>query len=458
MENRARIDRAFPTKIEDQAPSGPQTPELADSSQDAQSLQRALEQRLNERSDAEQPAAVEQAKSNPTVNRILKAAVGIAVIVVFGWFPLQALWQTSSVEAVVNSRLVTLRSPIDGQVVSATNLSSERNVVDQGTVILRIVNSRGDHARLDDLRRHRARLESERPSLAAKLSSAQAAQKDLARQGAQFREGRIRQLEARLAENEATIGVAVARKEEATAAVERASSLVRSGSVSTVELARLTREQTIAQQNEHASRRRLDATEIELVAARQGMFLGDSYNDRPSSVQREEEMRQRADTLTADLAQVEAEIGWLSREIAAEEFRFGNQSEALVRLPVTGRIWEILTTSGEDVRAGQPLARVLDCASTVVTANVTERVYNRLQIGAPARFHPADGTTDVNGTIVNLTGSAGAAANLAISPDALSKEPYRVTVSVPLNGATSDCKVGRTGRVIFESASTPSSQ
>jgi multidrug resistance efflux pump len=368
---------------------------------------------------------------------------------------LQALWQTSSVQAVVNSRLVTLRSPIDGQVVSATNLSSERNVVDQGTIILRIVNTRGDRVRLDDLRRQRARLENERPTLQAKLASTRASQADLARQAAQFREGRIRQLEARLAENEATIGAAVARKEEALAAVERASSLARSGNVSTVELGRLTREQTIAQQNELAARRRLDATQIELTAAREGMFLGDSYNDRPSSMQREEEMRQRIDTLSADLSQVEAELGWVSSEIAAEEFRFGNQSEALVRLPVTGRIWEIMTATGEDVRAGQPLARVLDCSGAVVTANVTERVYNQLQIGAPARFQPADGTADVDGTIVNLTGAAGAAANLAISPDALSKEPYRVTVSIPrLNDHASDCKIGRTGRVIFDSASS----
>jgi multidrug resistance efflux pump len=446
METSVRLDTTSSTRNADQVSPG------AAGSQDAQRLQQTLEQRLNER---QQAAEQKEAPTSPdrTGKRIFKALVGVAVVVIFGYLPIRALWQTSSVEAVVNSRLVTLRAPIDGQVVSATNLASERHVVDQGTQILRIVNTRGDRVRLDDLRRQRAKLENERPSLAAKLTFAQAAQKDLARQAAQFREGRMRQLEARLAENEAAIEVAVARKEEAMAAVERAASLTRSGTLSTVELARLTREQTIAQQNEHAARRRLDATQIELAGAREGTFLGDSYNDRPSSVQREEEMRQRIDTLRADLAQVESEIGWLSSEIGAEEFRFANQSEAQVKLPVTGRVWEIMTAAGEDVRAGQPLARILDCSSAVVTANVTERVYNHLQIGQTALFRPADGSQDVKGTIVNLTGSAGAAANLAISPDALSKEPYRVTVSVPrVDAETQDCKVGRTGRVIFENA------
>jgi multidrug resistance efflux pump len=117
-----------------------------------------------------------------------------------------------------------------------------------------------------------------------------------------------------------------------------------------------------------------------------------------------------------------------------------------------------MTAPGEDVRAGQPLLRLLDCSGAVVTANVTESVYNRLQLGSIAHFRPNDGGAELSGTIVNLTGSAGAAANLAISPDALSKEPYRVTVSIPdLNDAAQGCNVGRTGRVIFsgDRANTP---
>lgn len=447
MDNRARVNQPFAGRPAEQEHAG--TSERGEASLDALGLRRTLEERLTE----EKPAEAPPPPPNRTLKRIFKAVAGVAIVAVFGWLPLQALWQTSSVEAVVNSRLVTLRAPIDGQVVSATRLSTERNVVEEGTVILRIVNSRGDRARLDELRRQRAKLENERPALAAKLASAQAAQKDLARQAAQFRDGRIRQLEARIAESESTIEALVARHEEASAAVERAASLVRSGSVSTVELGRLTRERTFAHNTELAARKRLDATRIELEAAREGTYLGDSYNDRPSSVQREEEMRQRVDTLNADLAQIDAEIGGLSSEIGSEEYRYNNLAEAIVKLPVTGRIWEIMTAAGEDVRAGQPLARVLDCSSTVVTANVTERVYNRLQIGAPARFRPADGSAEVAGTIVNLTGSAGAAANLAISPDALSKEPYRVTVAISQQDAEAkDCKVGRTGRVIFESA------
>jgi multidrug resistance efflux pump len=296
-----------------------------------------------------------------------------------------------------------------------------------------------------------SRLDNERPTLAAKLASSQALQRDLARQASQFREGRILQLQARIAEIQSAIEAAASRREEAAAAVERASSLIKSGSVSTVELARLIRDQSVAQQTEIGARRRLDAANVELSAAKNGTYIGDSYNDRPSSVQREEEMRQRVGDLNADLAHADAEIDWLSHEIVSEQLHYIARSEADITAPVPGRIWEMMTSTGEDVRAGQALLKLLDCNGPVVTANVTESVYNRLQLGEQAKFEPNDSSPEIKGVIVNLTGASGAPANLAINPDALNKEPYRVTVSMPGIGTIGkDCEVGRTGRVVFD--------
>ncbi|WP_433996805.1 HlyD family secretion protein [Bradyrhizobium liaoningense] len=396
---------------------------------------------------AETQTGQEPGRRWPRLRRGAKVAIGLAIVAVFGWLPLRAIWENSSVEAVLNSRLVTLRTPIGGRVAAAQRVADQSRL-EAGTVVLRVFNSRGDRTRLDDLRRQKSRLENERPSLAAKLASAQAAQKDLARQAAQFRDGRVLQLEARIAEIQTSIEAAAARRDEASAAVERASSLAKSGNVSSVELARLTRELSVSQQTELGARKRLDAAKVELAAAQNGSFLGDSYNDRPSSVQREEEMRQRAGDLEADLARTDTEIAWLANEIIVEEVRFADLTEANITTPVAGRVWEMMTSPGEDVQAGQPLLKVLDCSGAVITANVTESVYNRLQLGDRATFEPNDGGEPISGTVVNLTGAAGAPANLAINPDALSKEPYRVTVA-SRDAAARACTVGRTGRVVF---------
>jgi len=198
-----------------------------DTNHGAKGLQRDLKDRL--KPDADGPVSRDSSDreipgrpSSRTVHRILKIAAGVAIVAVFGWMPLKAIWQTSSVEAVVNARIVTLRSPIDGTVSSKSGQSTALSVVKEGDVILRVVNARGDRNRLDDLRRQMSRLDNERPTLAAKLVSSQALQRDLARQASQFREGRILQLEARIAEIQSAIEAAISRREaDGSASVSR---------------------------------------------------------------------------------------------------------------------------------------------------------------------------------------------------------------------------------------------
>src|SRR5437879_3684348 len=123
-----------------------------DPGHDAKGLQRDLEGRL--RPDVDEPVSGGSSDQEMParswsliLRRVLKVAVGLAIVAVFGWLPFRAIWQTSSVEAVVNARLVTLRSPIDGGVSAKSGPSTALSVVNEGEVILRVVNTRGDRAR-----------------------------------------------------------------------------------------------------------------------------------------------------------------------------------------------------------------------------------------------------------------------------------------------------------------------
>jgi hypothetical protein len=113
-------------------------------------------------------------------------------------------------------------------------------------------------------------------------------------------------------------------------------------------------------------------------------------------------------------------------------------------------VWEVLTAPGEQVHRGQDLLRVLDCGGALVTAVVSESVYNGLRVGSPARFRPRDGQMDLPGKVIRLTGASASPANLAIQPSVLLRESYHVTVAVPALAEGAGCTVGRTGRVIFE--------
>jgi multidrug resistance efflux pump len=381
--------------------------------------------------------------------RLLKVGIGVALIVIFGWMPLQTLLIASSVEAVVNSRIVTVRSPIDG-VVAAEPRDSVAWSGAKGAPVLKIVDDKAERLRLDDLRRQLGNMEDERPALLSRLGLAQASLNDLTKQTQQFTDGRIRQLNARIGALNHELTAASARATEADAALARTVPLLKSGVVTQAESGRLQRDKTVAAETEAAARERLQEASIELSAANQGFFLGDSYNDRPDSAQRAQDMQMRVGDLTSDLRTRDAQIARLRADIADEEGRFKNRSDVEVALPVSGRVWEVLTAPGEHVSRGQDLLRILDCASAVVTANVTESIYNRLQVGSPVTFRPSAGGPDYAGSVINLTGASGAPGNFAILPSSLSKEPYHVTVAVPRIAEGAECGIGRTGRVIFE--------
>jgi len=381
--------------------------------------------------------------------RAAKAAIGVLILVVVGWVPVRSLLATTSTEAVLNARLITLRAPIEGQVeLVSVSLRVGDQLADKQSV-LRVVNRRAERGRLDDLRRLIDQLESERDGVTTRITELSVLQNDLAGQVRHFQEGRVRQLTERAGELSSELAAAAASRDAAAKAMERVKPLADTGSVSAAVLERYTRDERVTAETYTAIEHRLAALQIELRAAELGTFLGDTYNDRPRSSQRVDEVGQRLAELTADLRERDARLFSLRKELAEETKRVTDNTSAELVAPTAGRVWEVLTSPGESVVRGQELIRVLDCTGVIVTAAVSESVYNRLHIGQSTTFQLRGETATYPGRIVGLTGVASAPANLAIQPNALAKELYRVSVAVSEFTAKTECRVGRTGRVTF---------
>ncbi len=422
-------------------------------------MQSDLERSLRESAAGEEPAHDDAkpqsaATGGTLTRRAVKIALGLALVGALGWVPLRAILNTTSVEALVNARVETIRSPIEGIVAAIPGAAVDWGL-SGAAPRLRIVDPLADHTHLDDLRRQHQALDSEARTLDRESELTKTALETLDAQIQKFRDGRLRLLEARLAAQTAQIEAAEAKATQAAADKRRTDALIKTGVSTAAESDRRLYEWLAANSIEVAEKKRFAETNVEHDSVAQGVFVGDSYNDSPSSEQRAADLRLKTGELEARAVAVRSEMTLLAEQIAEEETRFRERSEADVNLPSSGRVWEMLTAPGERVGKGQDLMRVLDCSRPLVSANVDENVYNRLEVGGPATFRPSQSNARrYNGVIVNLTGAAAVSGNFAIPLAAMRKTSFYVTVAVD-GMSEGGCAVGRTGTVTFLTGDQP---
>jgi multidrug resistance efflux pump len=381
--------------------------------------------------------------------RIIKSLLALAAVVALAWVPIRTLLTTTSTQATINARLMNFRTPINGKVSILAPRLNAGSLIQQGEPLFRVTNARADRQRLDDLRREISLIRTETVTLENKIGQLQDIEKGLKAQTDAFQSSRVRQLEARQNELEAEVKAAVAAEEDALKSLERSQELQSRGHQTVATLLHAERDHKVAIEKTKAARRRLEGNKIELEGAQKGFFVGDSYNDLPRSAQRLDEIGQQLVSAKSEQQERKARLEFLEKELASEAELFTRDSTAEIVSPVRGRVWQVLTANGEEVSSGQDLLKVVDCSAAVVTATVSETVYNRLWIGQAVEFQLRGQSKVYSGKVAGLTGLAPAGSNFAIEQVNLRQEPHHVTVSVPALQNQKSCNIGRTGNVTF---------
>ena len=378
--------------------------------------------------------------------RTAKFAVGAALLGIGALTTYQQVVVRVSREAVLNARVVSIRAPMDGIVKAAANTPGTS--VRAGASIGQIDDPTADDARSFQLQLDLSATEREHAALSRRLADLQRARDEANAQAESYRLGRIRQVELRIEEARAGIAAAVARAAEATAAASRGAALHEHGYMADAAYERLLYQREIAQQESTAARKRLDTLTVELESARNGTYLGDNYNDVPSSVQRARELAVRIDETRASLDQLEQKSETIAAQLAAERKRLDSRSSATLTAPIDGNFWTVQATAGEYVRKGQELFTVLDCSTVVVTASVSERDYNELHLGEMVRFRVSGSGREYSGRITKL-GLTSTGRSFAIAPEERHHQVAVQLLDVPDSDSDS-CAVGRTGEIVFE--------
>lgn len=387
--------------------------------------------------------------------QIVKTGAATVVVFYFGWMPAQSLIAVKSTEAVVNARLVTIRSPIEGDVATGARPLELGARFEAGEPILRLNNARLDFGPLNLLLRAGAQIDGTMTTLTQKREGLAQRRAALSRQLESFRQARIRQITARVEETQAQGRALAARQTEAAAALERANALIAKGVTTRVVVEKAEAEARAIAEEIAALEARKRGLAVELESAAAGVFVGDSYNDTPQSAQRGAEMDIELADIDARLHGAEHELAALDEAIGAERRRLADLSTATVTAGVQGRVWEMQTAPGEHVNKGQDLLRLVDCSAATVTASLSERAYARLHIGQRATFRPRDGGAEFEGRVIALNGPTAVSANSAIPQQNLARDFFHASVKFPALAEAGECGLGRTGVVTFDTTPVP---
>ena len=391
-------------------------------------------------------AAARTAVSGPRSFRAAKIIVGLALIVICGIAPARRLFEDTTIDAVVNARLITLRAPIDGIVEQAKFRGELGARTAANEVLVSVRNPRADRGRAADLARDLAIARIRRDGLKARLEALRQLASTLAGQVDAFREARRVQLQASLRDLKSQLVAAEANQKQSASNLERTNALTRTGVQAEAALERADRDATVASEATKSLAQKIVSLGAELQALDQGYFVGDAYNDRPSSRQQSDEVTIRIAETQAELSTAEAAVHMLESNLSSEQRVEAARSSAQITAPAVGRIWELLVSPGEEVARGQDLLRILDCSSGLVTGTVRQSVYERLFLGQAAEFFADGGDKPYRGHVILLSAGGTRAGNLAIHPSAAGGH----YVTVALTGIDDlKCGVGRAGRLVF---------
>jgi hypothetical protein len=299
------------------------------------------------------------------LRRRIRLGLGLGLLCVSGWLLLSwvispSIWNITSSQALVNARIMTLYSPIEG--VVATPPPAVGKAVAADGYLVEIANPRVDNSRREELKTEAASLVERVAALKKQHEVLQTLKDKLADGARRYQAAAVRRLERRVEEAKSTAAAADAFLQQRRYKKDQMSRLYSErGGVSHAEMvtAKLAADaaQSKAEQAHSAVRRLTD----ELESVRKGNHIGpgDGGNDVPYSMQRMHEIDIRQQDIQAKIQEFEARSAQAKKQLHIEDERVDRQARCYLKAPIDCIVWRRPAAGGRrrhghaaDTRAG----------------------------------------------------------------------------------------------------------
>jgi multidrug resistance efflux pump len=383
------------------------------------------------------------------IARGLKLFAGVGAVGFGMWAMAGSFASSEGAPAIVSGQTTIIRASQDGYAM--LDALRRGSAVHKGEAIGTLLLSPTGENKSMTLVQTKGRVD----AIRSEIATLQGQIRELQERTEKNRTARIDELNSKMAEATANIEAAHAKEAAATAVLDRQQKLYSIGWTvkSSVEAAKHTAD--AARMDRTAAEKQISTHQLQLSAARDGTFLQDAYNDAAYSQQRADQLRLRVDDLQAESQQQKQLLSLLEDDAqqmkmnASDRNAVSKQKVSIVS-PVAGIAWSV-TNNGQYVRAGDEIARIIDCSQLSANATVSPLEYASIKDGDRASFRQTDQRQPWKGT-VTWAGVPESSESAAPIPAALGSNNAQYSVSVALDDVSnaSDCPAGKFGRVVFE--------
>lgn len=355
--------------------------------------------------------------------------------------------------AFVNAELVRVTAPIGGQVTG--ELPSEGAYFNKPSRVSLIAAVAPDRRQLLNLEQQ---LASDRQLVAlheSQLAEIAAFAAVLEDRVGRYRAALMQRLDQEIVHARAELAACQAEAKERSQTRARIEALENRGIAAPQQMERALSQHVAAQANCRAVETRVRTAEVERQAAEQSIFLQDGANDAPYSQQQRDRLMLRRQELEIALSTVRMRSERAAVELAEERRRLERATEYALTIPAGHVVWDLSVSAGTAVAEGQPVLDLADCNRRFISAELSARDFEAVDIGAHAMVRLVGSSDWVRGRITQVVGSAARREERLYAANVPQPGTRRIRVDIALpadvlsKGADHRCEIGRVAEVRF---------
>jgi multidrug resistance efflux pump len=338
-----------------------------------------------------------------TTLKTSKRALGIGIALIAAVVLVPALASYQSINAIVNTHYVTIKSPIEGVLDGFVKMPGQP--IEHGEELLKISNTRFKESAVNEMEVEQKTLTERSLGLQQHLQNLQQLQKDLQNRVTLHRTHEFLRLEEQLAQAQAEKKAQESLIREQQLLAQRNALLVKENFISPAQNEAAQYALEVTQSRLEIFQARIRLLETEKQAVKRFVYLGEGRNDVPYTQQRLDDVRLQMTDVAARLRENEQRSLDVQAQISKERESMAVSREVRMLAPSQGVLWRKFGSSGTEVVIGTDLAHVISCDNLFLDVAVPESSLESFQIGNPVQYRLIGSTAWLTGQIQAVTGS-----------------------------------------------------